>query len=106
MHAGDFLLGTNILLSGNNYAKISLLFKFMNLGMVDSTTFYTLQDSYCVDTIKDFWTEKRSEIISQLQSQGPVVVLGKLYASTHTQCYYLIHMFVCCDLHVLKAEAS
>jgi len=29
---GDFLLSTNILLSGNNFAKVALLFKFMNIG--------------------------------------------------------------------------
>ena len=33
--AGDFLLATNILISGNNYQKIALLFKFMNLGTND-----------------------------------------------------------------------
>ena len=31
--AGDFLLATNILISGNNYQKVALLFKFMKLGM-------------------------------------------------------------------------
>ncbi|XP_076125954.1 uncharacterized protein LOC143105746 [Alosa pseudoharengus] len=35
MLAGDFMLATNILLSGSNYAKVSLLFKFMNIGMVN-----------------------------------------------------------------------
>ncbi|KAG1928634.1 hypothetical protein F2P79_023504 [Pimephales promelas] len=34
MQAGDFLLSTNILLSGNNYTKVALLFKFMNIQMV------------------------------------------------------------------------
>ncbi|KAK0141126.1 hypothetical protein N1851_021866 [Merluccius polli] len=31
MSSGDFMLATNLLLSGNNYAKIELLFKFMNI---------------------------------------------------------------------------
>ncbi|KAL0973307.1 hypothetical protein UPYG_G00201750 [Umbra pygmaea] len=76
MLAGDFMLACNILLSGNNYAKISLLFKFMKMGMVDRSSFFRIQDTYCVDTIKDFWNDKRAEIITKLQSKGPIVALG------------------------------
>ncbi|XP_059400179.1 uncharacterized protein LOC132131987 [Carassius carassius] len=76
MLAGDFMLACNILLSGNNYAKISLLFKFMNMGMVEKSSFFRIQNSYCVDTIKEFWKEKRADIIAQIQSKGPIVALG------------------------------
>ncbi|KAF0022279.1 hypothetical protein F2P81_025455 [Scophthalmus maximus] len=58
MQAGGFLLSTNILLSGNNYAKIALLLKFMNIRMVNPNTHFTTQDTYCVDTIKEYWEEK------------------------------------------------
>ncbi|XP_059912256.1 uncharacterized protein LOC132461222 [Gadus macrocephalus] len=75
MQAGDFLLSSNILLSGNNYAKVALLLKFMNIRMVNPTTHYTIQDTYCVDTIKEYWEEKRSEAISRLQGKD-VVLLG------------------------------
>ena len=75
IQAGDFLLSTNILLSGNNYAKVALLFRFMNMGMVSRNTFFSVQDSYCVDTIKDFWEERRTEALSRLQGED-VVVLG------------------------------
>lgn len=82
MQAGDFLLASNILLSGNNYAKVALLFKFMNMGMVERTTFFKIQDTYCVDTIKDFWISNRAEVVSRLQSKDNVVVLGKYNYST------------------------
>ncbi|KAG1937642.1 hypothetical protein F2P79_018101 [Pimephales promelas] len=75
MQAGDFLLSTNILLSGNNYTKVALLFKFMNIQMVNTNTHYTIQDTYCVDTIKAFWEEKRSESISRAKGKD-VVLLG------------------------------
>lgn len=71
------MLSANILLSGNNFGKIALLFKFMNIRMVACPTFYTLQDSYCLQSIRDFWEEKRSAIINRLQSKGSVVALGK-----------------------------
>lgn len=76
MLAGDFMLGTNILLSGNNYSKIALLFRFMNMGVVNAATFYKIQDTYCVDTILEFWHNKKSEIIQRLQGKD-VVALGE-----------------------------
>ncbi|XP_073711935.1 uncharacterized protein [Misgurnus anguillicaudatus] len=76
MLVGDFMMATNILLSGNNYAKISLLFKFMNMGMVKKPVFFKIQDTYCVDTIKEFWHSKRAEVINQLKSKESIVVLG------------------------------
>ncbi|XP_077065699.1 uncharacterized protein LOC143718569 [Siphateles boraxobius] len=76
MHAGDFLLSTNILLSGNNFTKVALLFKFMNIKIVNRTTFHRLQGHYCVDTIKDFWETHRKKLIEQLQSNDSVVGLG------------------------------
>ncbi|XP_049420242.1 uncharacterized protein LOC125881220 [Epinephelus fuscoguttatus] len=73
LQAGDFLLSSSILLSGNNYAKVSLLFKFMNIKMVNPNTYFTIQDTYCVDIIKEFWEEKSSKAISQLQGKNVVV---------------------------------
>ncbi|XP_038595376.1 uncharacterized protein LOC119918714 [Micropterus salmoides] len=72
--AGDFLLSTNILLSGNDYAKVALLFKFMNMGMVKKNTFVSIQDAYCVDTVKAFWEERRTEALSGLQGKDVVVL--------------------------------
>ncbi|KAK7913199.1 hypothetical protein WMY93_013410 [Mugilogobius chulae] len=69
---------------GNNFAKIALLFKFMNMRMVASTTHYRIQHFYCVPAIKDFWEEKRSAIISRLQLKDSVVALGH----SATYCSY------------------
>lgn len=76
MQACDFMLASNIILSGNSYAKVALLFKFMNVGIVDRTTFFKIQDTYCVDAVKDFWNNKRAEVVSKLQSKDSVVVLA------------------------------
>lgn len=54
------MLASNILLSGSNYSKVALLFKFMNIGMVDRNTYRTIQDTCCVDTIKEVWNNKKS----------------------------------------------
>lgn len=73
------MLATNILLSGNNYGKVALLFKFMNMGMVGKDAFYKIQDNYCVDTIEKFWEEKRQVVVSRLQTKANLVVLGNFY---------------------------
>ena len=72
------MLATNILLSGSNYSKVALLFKFMNMGIVDHSSYYTIQDTDCVDTIKKCWNEKRVEIVQRLQDRD-VVIIGKAH---------------------------
>ncbi|CAL8378877.1 unnamed protein product [Boreogadus saida] len=63
MHADDFMLSSSILLSWNNYGKVALLFKFMNLGIVHRTTFFKIQDVYCVDAIEDYWDDKSTVLM-------------------------------------------
>lgn len=77
MQAGDFMLAVNILLSGNNYAKIYLLFKYMNMGMIAFGTFFRIHKHYCIDSIKQFWQDKRAKIIQRLSSKDGVVALGE-----------------------------
>ena len=44
--------------------------------VVNAATFYKIQDTYCVDTILEFWHNKKSEIIQRLQGKD-VVALGE-----------------------------
>lgn len=85
MQAEDFLLATNILLLGNNYGKVSLLFKFMNMGMVNANTFCTIQDTYCVDAVKEYWEERNSKAICCLQGKD-VVVIGVYFKILRGAC--------------------
>lgn len=78
MLAGDFMLANNILLSGSKYAKVSLLFQFMNMVMVDRSSFFTVQDTYGVDTVKEFWEERRTEAIHCLKDRD-VVIVGNVH---------------------------
>ncbi|KAM4537014.1 uncharacterized protein PAE49_021421 [Odontesthes bonariensis] len=76
MQGGDFMLSTNILLSGNNYRKVALLFKFMNMGMVAESNFFKSQDTYCVEPVKLFWEKNRADVLTSLREKDGVVVLG------------------------------
>ena len=51
VYAGDFLLATNILLSGN---------KFMNLGIVSWVQFERIQALYAIPTIMGYWERLRA----------------------------------------------
>lgn len=84
IQAGDFLLSANIVLSGSSYAKVSLLFNFMNMGMVDWKTFCSVQDGCCVDAIKELWEERRAAALRRLQGKD-VVLLGVHFFSLPLQ---------------------
>ncbi|CAK6973227.1 uncharacterized protein LOC128358858 [Scomber scombrus] len=73
MQAGDFLLSTNIFLSGNTYAKVALLFKYMNMGMVSKNSFYSIQDMYGIDPVKELCEKRRTEALDPLQEKDVVV---------------------------------
>ena len=40
MHAGNLLVPSTVVLSGNNFAKIALMAKFLNLGFLSKAAFY------------------------------------------------------------------
>ncbi|XP_078616485.1 uncharacterized protein LOC144884851 [Branchiostoma floridae x Branchiostoma japonicum] len=76
LQGGDFMLASSILLSGNNYRKVNLLCKFMKLGCVSSSTFYSIQSQYCVPTIKEYWREGNTRRLEALRTKDNVVLLG------------------------------
>ncbi|XP_029948188.1 uncharacterized protein LOC115388988 isoform X2 [Salarias fasciatus] len=76
MQGGDFMLSTNILLSGNDYREVALMFKFMEMGMVSESTFFRIQDSYCKGPILKYWEKTRAEVIQRLRQKEGVVLLS------------------------------
>ncbi|XP_030228791.1 uncharacterized protein LOC115555888 [Gadus morhua] len=76
LQGGDFMLSSSLLLSGNNYSKISLMFKFMNLGCVCDSTFRKIQLQYCVPVIDRFWKRQLNALIPEMKRRNSVVLLG------------------------------
>ncbi|CAM4732662.1 unnamed protein product [Leuciscus chuanchicus] len=76
MQGGDFMLATNILLSGNNYRKVALLFKFMAMGMVTESTYYRIQDAYCIEPVQDFWDNISAKVMERMRIKHHIVVLA------------------------------
>ncbi|XP_052715271.1 uncharacterized protein LOC128188330 [Crassostrea angulata] len=75
MHSGDLMFASAVLLSGNNFQKISLFAKFLNLPAISSTTFHKIQRTYLIPSIDDFWLEKQEETINLFRGQE-LVILG------------------------------
>ena len=51
-----------LLLSGNNFLKFSLLSKFLGLEIISETLFYRIQKLYCCPSIKSMWNEVKDVI--------------------------------------------
>lgn len=53
IYVSSVLLASSVLVSGNNFEKVSLLAKSMNLHYVSSTTFARIQSLYAVPSIRE-----------------------------------------------------
>ncbi|XP_073727771.1 uncharacterized protein [Misgurnus anguillicaudatus] len=76
MLVGDFMLGVNLLLSGNNFKKTPRPTKIKKIGITDPPTFSIQKAGFCVDNIREFWNQERDKVISQLKTKDSVVLLG------------------------------
>lgn len=72
---GDFMLCSNIILSGNNFTKVALLLKFINIATPSTSTYDRLQSMCIIPAINDYWHSYQQELQSQFKDV-PVVVAG------------------------------
>nr|XP_054756629.1 uncharacterized protein LOC129262527 isoform X1 [Lytechinus pictus] len=74
-HVGDVRLGSSILLSGNNFQKIQLLFRFSKLNFMSQRTFHALQAQYAIPAVEACWKGIQDTSITKHKAT-PVVVCG------------------------------
>ena len=75
MYVSSVLLASSVLASGNNFEKVSLLAKSMNLHFVSSTTFSRFQSLYAVPGIRDLW-DKMKEVVWKVFENDVLVLCG------------------------------
>ncbi|XP_070532827.1 uncharacterized protein [Ptychodera flava] len=75
LHSGDLITSAAILLSGNNYGKIHLFAKMLNLKIVSKATFYKIQKHYLVPSIDEYWLKHQQNMIDKHKDKN-LVVLG------------------------------
>ena len=71
------MIGASLLFSGNNFAKLELFSRFMNMPFINESTYYRYQANYFVPVAEKVWEDVRAKNISKSKNE-PVVVLGKL----------------------------
>lgn len=75
MFVSSVLLASSILVSGNNFEKVVLLAKSLNLNFVSSSTFSRIQSLYVVPSITNMW-DKMKEVIWKVFENDVLVVCG------------------------------
>ena len=71
------MFASALLLSGNNYKKISQLASFLKLPILKPVTFHKIQRTYLVPCINNYWIDVQEEILAEYRNRD-VVLLGML----------------------------
>jgi hypothetical protein len=74
---GNLLFSTSLLLSGNNYQKLALFYKFMNIRAPHASFHTRVQAHYTSPAVSQYWCDLQQLAISDLVSKE-VVVAGKI----------------------------
>ena len=65
----------SILLTGNNFSKVALLTKCLNLGFILNATFDRIQRLYAIPTVREFWSDMK-KVIHEVMKDEKVVLSG------------------------------
>ncbi|XP_033754344.1 uncharacterized protein LOC117337464 [Pecten maximus] len=73
VYVGNFLVSAAILMSGNNYAKVALLAKFMNLAMIGLTSHQRVQRVFTAPVINSYYEEMMQRTLAKYQGKDIVI---------------------------------
>lgn len=96
MFSNNLQAAAAILLSGNNFSKISRMADFMGLSFLSSSTFYRMQRLYLFPAVEEWWSWMREELVKQFV--GSEVVVGgdgqcdSPGFSAKNLCYFLMEI--------------
>ena len=72
----DSLLPIAIVLSGNNYAKFSLLCKVLNLSHISKSNFCSFQTKCALPIVRDVWSKMRQLVLKILNGYKDICLCG------------------------------
>ncbi|XP_070554570.1 uncharacterized protein [Ptychodera flava] len=75
LHSGDLLTSAAILMSGNNFRKISLFARMLNLKLVSPSTFHKIQRHYLIPSVDQFWGIHQQQMLEKYKDKD-IVILG------------------------------
>ena len=76
MNLADLMLGSAVTLSGNNFGKVALLFRFANVAMVSRSSFFRIQSHCVVPVVNKYWEDFQDEILNAHRDKD-LVIAGK-----------------------------
>lgn len=100
---GNFLFCSSVVLSGNNYAKLALFGRFLNMGVPGRSSFTRIQTHYVVPQVNRYWEMTQAGILRQLKDKEVVI------AGNKTLIKLTIHFKVVVPLlehHVMSMEVK
>ena len=96
MKANNLQAAASITLSGNNFAKIERMTKFLGLSFISESTFYRMQRLYFIPAVSEWWSWSREQIIEKFLNEEIVVCGdGQCDSPGHTAknlCYFLMEL--------------
>ena len=78
MRAGNLLMSSNVVLSGNNMEKINRLLQLINMGALNQPTFSGVQANLVQPTINEEYQALTKETIKRLAGKE-ITVAGMIY---------------------------
>lgn len=76
IYLNDSLQAAAILISGNNYSKISLLAKALNLNLVGPSTFLRFQKHCAAPVVRNVWSKMNKLVIDILKKYDKLCMCG------------------------------
>ncbi len=87
MFSGNLQLATDILLTGNSYRKIALMFSFFNMAFVSEDTFYRIQKLYALPAIEKYWHMQQVQLLAELgRREGGIILAGDARMDSPGHC--------------------
>ena len=73
VYANNLQYAAAILLSGNNFGKISRMNEFLGLSFLSESTFYRMQRLYLFPAVEEWWGWMRGELLKEFLGEKVVV---------------------------------
>lgn len=89
MRVGDVLLSSAILLSGNNFEKVKLMFSFLGLRIMSRSSHFKIQQKHCCPIIEREFAQMTEKNIEKYIGKE-VVVLGECCSKKCNFVYYFM----------------
>ena len=73
VYANNLQVATSIMVSGNQFAKIERMARFLHLQFMSKSTYYRFQRLYVVPGINEWWMWMKQELVTEFSGQDVVV---------------------------------